>query len=202
MDGPTSIRKVKKTAKLRGVWISFIGRIVAQILGAVASIVLGVIVLHEYQRTAQPVAAKARIVRAVHDTAAGGSSIAVLPLADFSADDRDSSLADAITEAVITDLAHAESLRVISRTSIMPYKATQKTVPEIGRELDVDLILEGSIVQSGGRVRVTAQLIDAATDEHVWARSYERTLDNVLAMQADIAKAISRDVSVAGAAAR
>ena len=194
---PIDVRESKKKAKLRGVWINFIGRIVAQIFGAVASIVLGVIFLHKYQ-AAKPVAPPevgvARVAR-VANHAAGGAAIAVLPLVNFSSDEHDTYLADGITEAVITGLAQVDGLRVISRTSTMPYKATQKTVPEIARELDVDLILEGSIVRSGGRVRVTAQLIDADSDEHIWARSYERTLDNVLAVQADVAAAIARDVS-------
>lgn len=197
MSKEADVRADKKKAKLRAVWISFIGRIVAQVLGAVASIALAVIFLHRYQQVAKPVAhTEASVVRAAN-RAAGGTTIAVLPLANFSADERDAYLADGITEAVITGLAQLDGLRVISRTSTMPYKAARKTVPEIARELDVDLILEGSIVRSGDRMRVTAQLIDAGTDEHIWARSYDRSLDNVLAVQAELAETIGRDLNAA-----
>ena len=195
-------RGEKRKAKLRAVWISFMGRVVAQVLGASASIVLGVFFLHKYQKATEPVAqAHPRIVRAA-SAESSGTSIAVLPLANFSADAHDDYLADGITEALIADLAQVDGLRVISRTSTMPYKSLRKSVPEIARELDVDLIVEGSIVKAGGRVHVTAQLIDADTDEHIWARSYERTIDNVLALQTEVAASISRDVNAAHFVAR
>jgi TolB-like protein len=185
----------KKKSKVRAVWISFAGRIVAQVFGAIASIVLGVMFLHKYQQNAQPVARTQAAVVRTANRAAGGTAIAVLPLESYSSDARDAYLADGMTEAIIADLAQVEGLRVISRTSTMSYKRAGRTLPDIARELDVDLIVEGSVVRSGDRMRVTAQLIDAVSDEHLWARSYDRSLVDVLGVQADVAAAIGRDVA-------
>src|ERR1700741_4041582 len=95
-------------------------------------------------------------------------SIAVLPLDNLSGDPSEEFLADGMTDQLITDLARVGSLRVISRTSVMRYKGARKALPEIARELNVDAIVEGSVIRSGQRVRVTAQLIEAPTDQHVW----------------------------------
>jgi TolB-like protein len=187
-----------KKRKMRGVWISFAGRIIAQILGAAATIVLGVLVLNQYQgRADTPVSASEAAPRPMRTTTAGNGtrSIAVLPLSNFSADAHDQYFADGMTEALIGELAHSENLRVISRTSTMRYRSETKSIPEIGRELDVDLIVEGSVVRSGDRVRVTAQLIDARTDEHLWASSYDRSSANVLDVQAGIGQAIADDLT-------
>jgi TolB-like protein len=124
-------------------------------------------------------------------------SIAVLPLDNFSKDPEQEFFADGMTEQLITDLAQIRSLRVISRTSVMAYKGTRKRVPEIGRELSVDAVLEGSVQRSGSRVRITAQLVRAATDEHLWAKSYERDLRDVLALQSEVAGAIAGEIGVA-----
>jgi len=96
--------------------------------------------------------------------------LAVLPLDNLSHDPEQDYFADGMTEALITDLAKISALRVISRTSMMHYKGTKKTVPEIARELSVEAVVEGSVSKAGDRVRVTAQLISAATDQHVWCR--------------------------------
>ncbi len=101
---------------------------------------------------------------------------------------------DAMTDEVITDLAKVSSLRVISRTSVMRYKGTKKGLPEIARELNVDGIVEGSVTRSGQWVRITAQLLDAPTDRHLWAETYERDLGDVLSLQSEVAKAIALQV--------
>lgn len=122
------------------------------------------------------------------------NSIAVLPLANLSGDQSEEFFADGMTDQLITDLAKVGSLRVISRTSVMQYKGTKKSLPEIARELNVDAIVEGSVVRSGQRVRVTAQLLQARTDRHLWAESYDRDLGDVLKLQGDVADAIAQQV--------
>ena len=124
------------------------------------------------------------------------SSIAVLPLANLSGDPQEEYFADGVTDELITHLSHVTALKVTSRTSVMRYKGTKKSIPEIARELAVDAVLEGSIVHSGNRVRISAQLIDASTDTHLWSDSYERDLEDILALQSEVALAISKHVSV------
>ena len=122
-------------------------------------------------------------------------SVAVLPLANLSNDPEQEFFADGMTEALITELAKVGSLRVISRTSVMQFKGTTKALPQIARELAVDAVVEGSVQRAGSQVRITAQLIRAATDHHLWADSYERDLRDVLALQSDVARAIAREVA-------
>jgi TolB-like protein/Tfp pilus assembly protein PilF len=124
-------------------------------------------------------------------------SLAVLPLENLSRDPDQEYFADGMTEALITDLAQIRSLRVISRTSVMGYRATKKPLPQIARELNVDAVLEGSVQRSGGRVRITAQLIEAPTDRHVWAKSYERDLRDVLSLQSEVARAVASEIRAA-----
>jgi TolB-like protein/DNA-binding winged helix-turn-helix (wHTH) protein/Tfp pilus assembly protein PilF len=121
-------------------------------------------------------------------------SLVVLPLQNLSNDPQQDYFADGMTDELITELAQVGNLRVISRTSAMSYKNTKKTLPEIARELNVDAVLEGSVVRSGDRVRITAQLIQAQGDRHIWAHSYERDLRNVLALQGEIARDIVGEV--------
>lgn len=123
-------------------------------------------------------------------------SIAVLPLDNLSRDPEQEDFADGMTEALITDLAQIRDLRVISRTSVMQYKAARKSLPEIARELDVDAIVEGTVARAGSRVRVTAQLIHASTDRHLWAKSYERELVDIFSLQGELAQAIADAVEV------
>jgi serine/threonine-protein kinase len=123
-------------------------------------------------------------------------SIAVLPLGNLSHDPEQEYFADGMTEALITNLAQIQALRVVSRTSAMRFKGVRKPLPEIARELGVAAIVEGTVARSGQRVRITAQLIEAATDRHLWARSYERDLSDALALQADVARAIADEVQV------
>lgn len=122
--------------------------------------------------------------------------IAVLPFANMSPDPNDSYFADGITEEIISTLSSVGGLSVISRTSVMGYKGSAKRVRDIGNELDVGSILEGSFRKAGNRVRVTAQLIAVNSDRHVWTQSYDRTLDDVFAVQTDIAKQVSDSLRV------
>src|SRR5271168_2443410 len=121
-------------------------------------------------------------------------SIAVLPLDNFSGDPAQEYFADGMTDELITDLAKVGGVRVISRTSVMRYKGTSKGLPEIARELNVDGIIEGSVMRSGQRVRITAQLLYGPTDKHLWADTYERDLGDVLSMQSEVAQAIAQQV--------
>jgi TolB-like protein/DNA-binding winged helix-turn-helix (wHTH) protein/tetratricopeptide (TPR) repeat protein len=123
-------------------------------------------------------------------------SVAVLPLQNLSGDPSQEYLADGLTEALVTDLAQIHSLRVISRTSIMTYKGTKKKLPEIARELSVDAVVEGSVTRSGDHVQVTAQLIEAPTDTHLWAETYEGTQRDLLVLQNRMAQAIVQQVRV------
>jgi TolB-like protein/DNA-binding winged helix-turn-helix (wHTH) protein/Flp pilus assembly protein TadD len=122
------------------------------------------------------------------------TSLAVLPLANLSNDPEQEYFADGMTDALITDLATIRSLRVISRQSVMAYKGSRKPLPQIGRELAVDAVVEGSIVRSAGRVRVTAQLVHAPTDRHLWAQEYERDARDLLALEGELSRAIAREV--------
>jgi TolB-like protein/Flp pilus assembly protein TadD/tRNA A-37 threonylcarbamoyl transferase component Bud32 len=118
-------------------------------------------------------------------------SLAVLPLENLSHDPAQEYFADGMTDALITELAKAGNFRVVSRTSVMPYKDAKKTLPNIAQELGVDAIVEGSVLQSGNRVRITAQLIEARTDRHLWAENYERDVRDILSLQDEVANAIA-----------
>jgi TolB-like protein/Flp pilus assembly protein TadD len=123
-------------------------------------------------------------------------SIAVLPLENLSGDPEQEYFADGMTEALIGDLAKIGSLSVISRTSVMRYKQSDKSLPEIAQELNVEGILEGTVMRAGDRVRITAQLIDSRTDRHLWSDRYDRDLRNILALHSDVARAIAEQVRV------
>jgi TolB-like protein/DNA-binding winged helix-turn-helix (wHTH) protein/Tfp pilus assembly protein PilF len=123
-------------------------------------------------------------------------SIAVLPLTNMSGDASADYLAEGMTEALITELSKIRALRVISRTSAMQYKGLTKPLPQIARELNVDAVVEGSVAQSGDRLRVTAQLIHGATDTHLWADSYDREFRDILNLQRRLAQELSHNISV------
>jgi len=123
-------------------------------------------------------------------------SLAVLPLDNLARDPEQEYLADGLTEALITTLAKIGELRVVSRTSSMLYKGVRKSLREIARELDVDTIVEGTVLRAGDRVRITAQLIDPAKETHLWAESYDRHLRDILDLQADVARAIAHEIEV------
>jgi TolB-like protein/Tfp pilus assembly protein PilF len=124
-------------------------------------------------------------------------ALAVLPLANLTGDPQQDYFADGMTDALITDLAKIRSVKVISRTSAMQFKDVKKPLPEIARALGVDVVLEGSVQRSGGRVRITAQLIRGANDIHLWADSYEREAQDILSLQSEIAKAVAREINIA-----
>jgi TolB-like protein/DNA-binding winged helix-turn-helix (wHTH) protein/Flp pilus assembly protein TadD len=123
-------------------------------------------------------------------------SLAVLPLTNLSGDPKQEYLADGMTDALIGRLSEIHNLRVISRTSVMRFKDTHLSVPEIARTLHVDAIVEGSVIRDGSRIRVHAQLIRAATDEHFWSEAYDRELRDVLSLESDVAQTIARKVEV------
>jgi TolB-like protein/DNA-binding winged helix-turn-helix (wHTH) protein/tetratricopeptide (TPR) repeat protein len=122
------------------------------------------------------------------------TSLAVLPLRNLSADPEQEYFSDGMTDELITDLAKMSGIRIISHTSVERYKKSTATVPEIARELGVDAVVEGSVTRRGNRVRITAQLIDARTDTHLWAESYERDLPDTLALQDTVARDIAQEI--------
>src|ERR1700677_2883379 len=127
---------------------------------------------------------------------AGIRSLAVLPLENLSGDASQNYFADGMTDELITDLAQISALRVISRTSVMVYKGARKPLPQIARELNVDAVVEGTVLRSGDRVRITAQLIEASTDKHLWSRSYGGELRDTLALQNRVASAIADQIRI------
>ena len=125
-------------------------------------------------------------------TAAPGRTIAVLPFINMSGNQEDEYFSDGITEDILTQLGKISALRVISRTTMMQYKGTKKTLRDIGRELNAAVVLEGSVRRSAGQVRITAQLIDAKSDEHLWAETYDKDLKQVFEIQSDVAQDIAK----------
>jgi TolB-like protein/DNA-binding winged helix-turn-helix (wHTH) protein len=123
-------------------------------------------------------------------------SLAVLPLTNLSGDPAQEYFADGFTDALIGELSQITALKVVSRTSVMRYKKTDKSLPEIARELGVDGVIEGTVQRSGDRVRITAQLIQGATDKHIWASSYQKRMEDVLLLQGDIASEIAEEIRV------
>ena len=155
------------------------------VFGGVALLVVLVVVTYFTIRRSERAAARPKI-----------TSLAVLPLKNLSGDPTQEYLADGMTEALIGHLSGIHDLRVISRTSAMHFKDTQLSVPEIARILRVDAIVEGSVMREGSRIRVHAQLIRAATDEHFWSEAYDRELGDALTLESEIAQSIARKVEV------
>jgi TolB-like protein len=122
--------------------------------------------------------------------------VAVLPFTNMSSNPEEGYFADGITEEIITCLSKVRELRVTSRTSVMHYKGQTKRIPEIGRELGVGTVLEGSVRKAGSRVRVTVQMIDAEGDQHLWAENYDRTLDDIFVVQSEIAEKVAGELKV------
>lgn len=137
-----------------------------------------------------------RFIGTLEATGRVTESLAVLPLENLSHDPEQEYFADGLTDSLITQLARISALRVVSRTTAMHYKRIHRPLPEIARELGVSKIIEGTVQRSGGRVRVTAQLVEASTDTHVWADSYERDLRDVLSLQSELVRAIVREVQI------
>jgi TolB-like protein/Tfp pilus assembly protein PilF len=138
-----------------------------------------------------------RFIGSVGKSPAGAiESIAVLPLENLSRDPEQEYFADGLTEALITNLAKISALHVVSRTSAMQYKGVHKSLREIGRDLGVTGIVEGTVLRSGSQVRISVQLIDASSDSHLWAENYDRDLRDILALQSEVAHAIAKEVRV------
>jgi TolB-like protein/Tfp pilus assembly protein PilF len=136
-----------------------------------------------------------------HEESSGGGpgaskSLAVLPLENLSRDPEQEYFAEGMTEALITTLAKISTLRVASRTTVMYYKSVRRPLPEIARELQVNSIVEGTILRLGDRVRISAKLIDARSDKHLWAESYECDLRDILNLQSNVARAVAREIEV------
>ena len=123
-------------------------------------------------------------------------SLAVLPLESLSSDASQDYFADGMTDELISDLGQISALRVISRTSVMAYKHTRKPLPQIARELNVDAVVEGTVLRSGDQVRITAQLIEASADKHLWSQSYQGELRDTLALQNQVARAIADQIRI------
>ena len=123
-------------------------------------------------------------------------SLAVLPLENLSGDPKQEFFSDGMTDALIASLAQIAPLRVISRTSVMQYKGTRRPLREIAKELNVDTVLEGTVLTSGDRVRITAQLIDAGTERHLWVKNYEGDLSDILRLQSEVARAAAQEIQV------
>lgn len=196
----------KTKARLRVAWVSFASRIVAQLVGATATVVFAIVFLGKHQPSLPAATAgePERSQTAVQIANPGRDrqgldhrSVAVLPLENLSTDQKADRLADAMTDALVSALSRLEGLQVISRTSSMHYKGVRKPLPDIARELKVDWVVEGSVLIAGDRVRVVGQLIDGASDEHVWTATYDRPYRDVLALQAAVASAIAADVRAA-----
>ncbi len=146
---------------------------------------------------AWPAKDRGRAPRAEADRSSPIRKLAVLPLANMSGDPQQEYFVDAMTEAIITELAKIKALRVISRTSVMRYKRTTQPLMSIAEELKVDGLIEGSVLRAGNDVRITAQLIRGNSDEHLWAEHYDGTVENILKLQKDIALAIADQIQVA-----
>ena len=189
----------KKKNRIRSAWISFVGRVVAQLVGATATITLGFLIAgHIHRIPGKAEAALAAPVPAPNDVPAaqqdGRVSIAVLPFQNLSGDAGHDHVADGMTEALIADLAKIPTLRVISRTSVMPYKGGPKSLPAIAHELGADVLVEGSVLREGKRVRVIAQLIEGRSDRHLWAEAYDRETRDMLTLQKDVVGRIAEQV--------
>jgi TolB-like protein/tetratricopeptide (TPR) repeat protein len=161
-------------------------RTAAVLLSMALALTAGLIWLVRGRTTIQPASANGGI-----------RSLAVLPLQNFSGNPEQDYLSDGMTEALIARLSAIHALRVISRTSAMQFKGTRKSVPAIGKELNVDAVIEGSVLRSGDKIRVTVQLIRADTDEHLWSGTYDRELRDVLALQNDVTQGIARHIESA-----
>jgi TolB-like protein/Flp pilus assembly protein TadD len=167
---------------------------------AAAALVLvaaGVVLLRKPQPPAAPPAVAAENKPAIATAPKDDKSIAVLPFENMSADKDNAYFCDGVQEDLLTDLANISELRVVSRTSVEQYRATTKPIRQIAQELGVAWVLEGSVQRAGGKVRVTGQLINARTDEHVWAKSYDRDLTDIFAIQTALSREIASALSAA-----
>lgn len=196
---PDPTRLERKRNKMRAAWIAFAGRILAQLIGAAATVVLGVYVVSTWgaHRTAPSATVTPGAAPPAATTPGALPTLLVLPFRAFSPTSDGDAFSDGLTEALIADLSRIDDLRVISRTSSMAYKGTTKTLPVVAGELAADLVVEGSVVREASRVRVTVQLIDPASDTHVWSGTYDRTSRDILTLQAEVARAMAHELHAA-----
>jgi TolB-like protein/DNA-binding winged helix-turn-helix (wHTH) protein/Tfp pilus assembly protein PilF len=183
-SSPTQVSMVVKEIPARTNAPRRAKHIAAVLLGLIVAIAIGWLVVahrHEPSGNASP---------------PGLHSLAVLPLENLSSDLSQDYFADGMTDELITSLGQVDSLRVISRTSVMQYKGTRKPLPQVARELNVDAIVEGTVVRSGGQVRITAQLIQARDEKHLWAQNYQGDMRDVLALQNQIASAFAKQIKL------
>ena len=173
--GPTTTGTASGTVSGRGraAWIT-------------GFVVLGLVLIGLLAWMLRPAAPHASTIQA----------LAVLPLDSLSSDASQEYFADGMTDELITTLGQISALRVISRTSVMSYKGVHKPLAEIARELEVDAIVEGTVRRAGNQVRITAQLIDARADRHLWSDSYQGDVRNALTLQNDVARAIATHIQV------
>ncbi|MGB9072483.1 MAG: protein kinase [Terriglobales bacterium] len=164
-----------------------IQRLLALVLGILAVVVLSLLA-YKMGNSRQPVLRRTDAARI--------QSLAVLPLTNLSGDPQQEYFADGMTEQLIADIGKIGALRVISRTSVMQYKNANKALPTIARELNVDAVLEGSVLRSGKRVRITAQLIQAKPEQQLWAENYERDLSDILVLQSEVARSVAAAIQV------
>jgi TolB-like protein len=200
---PAPDKKKKKKSKVRSAWISFIGRILAQLCGAIATVVLGLQLVRGYFPD-QPLgdaggpAAVAAAPLVMPQRSGGAKVLAVLPVTNYSGAAQHDAFSDGLTEALIAELAQTSGLQVTSRTSSMHFREKGGLLPSIARQLGVDVVLETSVVKAEGRTRMTVQLIDAATDLHIWVRRYDSAERDVITLHSTLAEAVVRDVRATG----
>ncbi|MGC4085539.1 MAG: hypothetical protein QM736_26300 [Vicinamibacterales bacterium] len=201
---PDPARPRRRKDKVRSAWISFTGRIIAQIVGACATVWLGLHVVQHGRFQSLASASTPATTAASTSTAAAPArvhasdtvpSVAVLPLRNLSPEPNQDYLADGLTTAIITQLAAADGVHVASHTSSMAYKGQARPLPEIASELGVGLVVEGVVTRSHDHLRVTMQLVDAASDRPVWSRTFDETVDDVLSVQDRVARTAAREVS-------
>lgn len=191
-------RVARKKAKVRAAWIAFVSRILAQVIGAVATVALGLYVVRSYGVDRRPPSSDAVAHESrPFDPAADSRdtvTLVVLPFDEFASGAPADRFTDGLTDTLIAELARAADVRLISRTSSMLYKGSTKALPAIARELQADLVVEGAVTRDGDRVRVTGQLIDAATDTHLWAGQYDGRGGDALAVQRAASQALTQQI--------
>jgi TolB-like protein/Flp pilus assembly protein TadD len=182
---PTFLRRNRSAS-----WLPGRGKLIAL---SCSALILSLLVVWTFSGRAPD----RRSAKANHSLGArAGQSIAVLPLRNLSQDPEEEYFVDGLTEALITDLSKISSLQVVSATSVMSYKNTRKSLPEIARQVNADTVVEGAVVRSGGKVRITVQLTDAASDRHLWAETYERDMGDVLELQGEVARKIAAEIRI------
>lgn len=165
-------------------------------LAVVLALAVGYILVDKFYLSESPRFEQDPVAAQPAQLAAKDKSIAILPFKNMSANGEDLYFSDGVMEAILNELSMIRDLKVVSRTSVESYRDTVKAIPQIARELGVAHILEGSVQRAGNQVRVTAQLIEAGEDKHLWSRNYDRSLDDIFAIQSEIATAISENLEL------